>query len=79
MHIALVGPMTGRNPENGRSFVEGIRLYLDRVNNRGGVHGHKVVLTSHSMGAVVVHYFLAWVTNPVSKGGGGGGKNRVRR
>ena len=37
----------------------------------------KVVLTSHSMGALVVHYFFAWVTTPETKGGGGGGKDWV--
>jgi len=36
--------------------------------------GEKVVLTSHSMGAIVVHYFFAWVTENESQGGGGGGK-----
>jgi phospholipid:diacylglycerol acyltransferase len=36
--------------------------------------GKKVVLASHSMGAIVVHYFFAWVTEKESKGGGGGGK-----
>lgn len=39
------------------------------------VAGHKVVLTSHSMGALVVHYFFAWVTTSADKGGGGGGKD----
>jgi phospholipid:diacylglycerol acyltransferase len=41
--------------------------------------GHKVVLTSHSMGTLVVHYFFAWVTASESNGGGGGGKNWVDR
>lgn len=41
------------------------------------ISGEKVVLTSHSMGAIVVHYFFAWVTEIESKGGGGGGKNWV--
>jgi len=39
--------------------------------------GEKVVLTSHSMGAIVVHYFFAWVTVSETEGGGGGGKNWV--
>jgi len=38
--------------------------------------GTKVVLTSHSMGALVVHYFFAWAT---SAQGGGGGRNWVDR
>jgi phospholipid:diacylglycerol acyltransferase len=43
------------------------------------VSGHKVVLTSHSMGALVVHYFFAWVTTGADKGGGGGGKDWLDR
>ena len=39
--------------------------------------GKKVVLTSHSMGVLVVHYFFAWVTSPKGGGGGGGGQNWV--
>lgn len=39
--------------------------------------GEKVVLTSHSMGALLVHYFFAWVTTDKKRGGGGGGKNWV--
>ena len=39
--------------------------------------GKKVVLTSHSMGSLVVHYFFAWVTANESQGGGSGGKNWV--
>jgi len=41
--------------------------------------GKKVVLTSHSMGALVVHYFFAWVTTGRKRGGGGGGRNWVER
>lgn len=36
--------------------------------------GKKVVLTSHSMGAQLVHFFFKWVTTPSRNGGGGGGK-----
>jgi phospholipid:diacylglycerol acyltransferase len=39
--------------------------------------GKKVVLTSHSMGAQLVHYFFAWVTKSEKTGGGGGGKKWV--
>ena len=36
--------------------------------------GEKVVIASHSMGANVVHYFMAWVTHSKENGGGGGGE-----
>jgi len=44
LHLALVGPMTGTNPANGRSFVEGVKLCVDRVNRDGGIHGKRVVV-----------------------------------
>jgi len=47
LHIAVVGPLTGRSAENGRSMVQGVRLCLDRVNRQGGVAGHKVVLDAY--------------------------------
>ncbi|KAL3903027.1 MAG: hypothetical protein SGARI_005564, partial [Bacillariaceae sp.] len=39
--------------------------------------GKKIIITSHSMGALVVNYFFAWVTESEKKGGGGGGKKWV--
>jgi phospholipid:diacylglycerol acyltransferase len=39
--------------------------------------GQKVVLTSHSLGCSLVHYFFAWVTTSEKQGGGGGGKDWV--
>lgn len=39
--------------------------------------GKKVVLTSHSLGGILVHYFFAWVTTAKNNGGGGGGKDWV--
>lgn len=55
--------------------------YLSRlkseIENMHRVTGKKVVLTSHSMGALLTHYFFAWVTTEAKKGGGGGGKKWV--
>jgi phospholipid:diacylglycerol acyltransferase len=39
--------------------------------------GKKIILISHSMGAIVVHYFFAWVTESKNRGGGGGGNKWV--
>ena len=39
-------------------------------------HGRKVVFVTHSMGALVVHYFLQWVQSP---DGGNGGDRWVER
>ena len=35
------------------------------------LNGEKVVLTSHSMGALVCHYFFAWASNSEEDGGCG--------
>lgn len=37
----------------------------------------KVVLTSHSMGALTIHHFFAWVTTDEKDGGAGGGYDWV--
>ncbi|MCB1191363.1 MAG: ABC transporter substrate-binding protein [Leptospiraceae bacterium] len=44
IHIAMVGPITGPDSANGKSYKEGINLYLTELNNQGGLNGEKVVL-----------------------------------
>ena len=39
--------------------------------------GKRVVIASHSMGSLLIHYFFAWVTTSEKRGGGGGGKRWV--
>ena len=39
--------------------------------------GKKVVIATHSMGALLTHHFFGWVTSPERDGGGGGGTNWV--
>ncbi|MDM8540628.1 ABC transporter substrate-binding protein [Desulfococcaceae bacterium HSG9] len=41
MHIALVGPLT--NP-TGESLVNGVNLYLEKINKDGGINGKTIVL-----------------------------------
>ena len=57
--------------------------YLTKLKLRIEAHvkysGHKVIIASHSMGCLLVHYFLAWVVTQEGQGGGGGGKNWVHR
>jgi phospholipid:diacylglycerol acyltransferase len=36
--------------------------------------GKKVIISSHSLGAILVHYFMTWVTTTERDGGGGGGQ-----
>lgn len=49
----------------------------NRVELLHKLQGRKVVLTSHSMGALFVHHFFAWVTTDEKDGGGGGGYDWV--
>lgn len=44
LHIAMVGPITGKSPANGRHHKQGIMLLLDKINEKGGINGKKVVL-----------------------------------
>jgi len=45
LHIAMVGPLSGSGAIKGRSVLKGINLYLDELNEKGGINGKKVVLT----------------------------------
>lgn len=44
IHIAFVGPMTGHDASEGKEIVEGITIYLDEINEKGGINGHRLVL-----------------------------------
>lgn len=43
-YIAVSGPMTGKSEANGKAMVQGIQLYLDKINQQGGLHGKPVKL-----------------------------------
>jgi branched-chain amino acid transport system substrate-binding protein len=45
LHIAMVGPISGSGAIKGRSVLKGINLYLDELNEKGGIDGKHVVLT----------------------------------
>ena len=44
IYIAMVGPISGPQSSAGRSILKGINLYLDIINEKGGIHGRKVLL-----------------------------------
>jgi branched-chain amino acid transport system substrate-binding protein len=44
IHIAFVGGLSGENALNGQSLLEGIKLYIDGVNQKGGVNGRKIMI-----------------------------------
>ena len=43
-YIAVSGPMSGKSEINGQAMVRGVQLYLDKINQQGGIHGHPVKL-----------------------------------
>ncbi|GBC63665.1 hypothetical protein DENIS_4663 [Desulfonema ishimotonii] len=47
IHIALVGPMTGESKSVGKAFANGVRLYVEDVNRRGGVNGKRLVIDTY--------------------------------
>lgn len=44
IYIAMVGPLSGENKKIGNSFLQGIELYLDEINEKGGIKGRKIRL-----------------------------------
>ena len=44
VYLAVVGPMTGEAQLEGQEMLRGINLYLDQVNQEGGIEGKKVKL-----------------------------------
>jgi branched-chain amino acid transport system substrate-binding protein len=45
LNIAMVGPISGSGAIKGRSVLKGINLYLDELNQKGGIDGKKIILT----------------------------------
>ena len=43
LYLAVAGPI-GEDNASGQEMVQGIQLYLDRLNHEGGVNGKKVEL-----------------------------------
>lgn len=44
IHIAFVGPMVGYGARAGKSMTRAIKLYIDTINQQGGVNGKKIVI-----------------------------------
>lgn len=44
IHIALAGPMTGKNSANGKAYVNGVNLYLDPFSTESGFDGKKIII-----------------------------------
>ena len=44
LYIAVSGPMSGKSEMNGKAMVQGIQLYLDKINQQGGIHDRPIKL-----------------------------------
>ncbi len=44
--IGQVGPFTGASAVQTKAYAQGMRLYFDQVNRRGGVHGERLKLVT---------------------------------
>lgn len=44
LYIAVAGPMNGTEKINGDAMIQGVQLYLDQINQRGGIDGRQVKL-----------------------------------
>jgi len=47
IHIALVGPMTGQSKLIGKSLKQGVSLFIDEINAKGGIHGHPIIVDNY--------------------------------
>jgi phospholipid:diacylglycerol acyltransferase len=60
-------------------YLTKLRYKIESMSSSSSGKREKVVLASHSMGALLVTYFFQWVTTDTSLGGGGGGADWVDR
>ncbi|EDN72032.1 ABC-type leucine transporter [Beggiatoa sp. SS] len=44
IYLAFIGPLSGDGAAAGKLMTQGIQLYLDTVNERGGINGRKILL-----------------------------------
>ena len=44
IHIALVAPLSGKSYLCGRAYLRGVKMYIDKINQTGGVNGKKIIL-----------------------------------
>jgi potassium-dependent mechanosensitive channel len=44
IHIAFAGPMSGEGATAGRLMTQAIELYFEKINERGGINGKKLIL-----------------------------------
>ncbi|HMZ67379.1 MAG TPA: ABC transporter substrate-binding protein, partial [Leptospiraceae bacterium] len=44
IRIAVVGPMSGKDAANGKSYLDGVKLYVNALNEKNGLDGRKIIV-----------------------------------
>jgi len=44
IHVALIGPMTGKTAINGKAYLEGVNMAVNEANKAGGIKDHKIIV-----------------------------------
>ena len=44
LRIAVIGPMSGKDKKSGNAMVNGVRLQVQNINDKGGIRGREVVV-----------------------------------
>jgi branched-chain amino acid transport system substrate-binding protein len=47
LQIAVIGPMSGKDREGGRTMLDGVNLYVDEVNKIGGINGRTLEVIAY--------------------------------
>jgi len=47
LQIAVIGPMSGKDHDAGQAMLNGVKLYVDEVNESGGIDGRKVEVIAY--------------------------------
>ncbi|KPA11526.1 membrane protein containing Mechanosensitive ion channel MscS [Candidatus Magnetomorum sp. HK-1] len=44
LHIALIGPMTGKTAINGKAYLEGVNMAVNQINQNGGINEKNIIV-----------------------------------
>jgi len=44
LHIALIGPMTGKTAINGKAYLQGVSMAVNQINENGGINEKNIII-----------------------------------
>lgn len=47
IYFALAGPLSGKSFSSGEAYLKGASLYIDEINEQGGINGRKIILNTY--------------------------------